>query len=158
MDEGWPPATFMGIPLEPVWQNRLRGQSLNYWRVVTWHAVTRHIRLEDLHPVHRQAVVDTVRAAIDGERNAITSKVVDLVPRFSRIMSYLATHRRLPRAPVFWLARDGLTILDGHHRMAAYFYARGEISTRVSAHLPTPPDALQQYWIGTTSRMGSDVA
>jgi hypothetical protein len=145
--EGWPPTETSLGTLSGRWRYLLKNKPLAYWQALTWKQVHRHISIQELDPQWQDIMVQMVLGAVQGQRNLYSSSIKDLSERFNRILRYFTEHGVFPSPPALLVEGGKLTILDGNHRMSAYFYAYGYFTLDPGADLQLKTQELQSYWI-----------
>jgi hypothetical protein len=153
--EGWPPARDDESLPEKRWIFLLDGRPLRYWRSLSWSPVERHVSVNDLGTESRAIMIHIVLGAVAEQRNSYTDAIHNLRPRFWRVVEHIWHNGRLPKPPTLLVASDGLSILDGNHRMAAYLYCYGYFKLDPGPELQLKTEAVQRYWIAsdpTTNR------
>jgi hypothetical protein len=145
--EGWPPAhNYEQLP-HGRWAYLLCLQPLNYWRALQWRKVELHVSIHDLSKSDQEKVVAMVLAAVAGQSNIYSISIPNLKERFFSVVAYLAEHGSLPKPPVIIKDAQGLNIVDGHHRMAAYFYCYGYFKLDLDASVQLNTKENQACWI-----------
>ena len=145
---GWPPPLdSLGYP-EGRWKALLVNKPMQYWQSVRWEKVSRHISAQDLDPESLERVTNLVLAAVLDQANLWSIFISDLKPRFESITQYISERGELPCAPVLVKGANGLCILDGNHRIAAYLYCYGYFNIELDAALQLKTSHLQSYWVG----------
>ncbi len=147
--EGWPPAKdSYSVP-----DGRLRyllcGLTLSELRDMKWQEENRHLSIHELHPEFQKICVDMVFGAVEGDVNLYSSSIKDLSERFHRIIKYLREHGSLPKAPALLSTPTGFKILDGNHRLSAYFYGFGYINLPIDGDLMDKTASAQRFWVGS---------
>ncbi len=132
---GWP-------PVGPAWMGALRGRSIEYWQALVWQKEKVRLRSIPFSDDSAEIIQGLCRAAIFNESNIYSRTITDLKPRFFSFVLYLRQHRRFPVPPI--LLRDGAIheLVDGCHRIAAYFAVTAEPATAMLV------DDEQEVWIG----------
>lgn len=148
--EGWPPADTDDSALRGRWRYLLKNMPLEFWKSLTWNKVQRHISIQDLSNSCQEVMVSMVLAAIENHNNIYSASIPDLKERFHRIVAHIRATGNLPCPPVLICEGDGLGIVDGNHRMAAYFYCYGYFKLDVDCDLQLKTNEMQHFWIGTT--------
>lgn len=92
-------------------------------------------------------MVQMMLGAVQGQWNIYSYSIPDLSERFNRILDHFREHGVYPSPPALLLEDGGLTILDGNHRMSAYFYAYGYFMLDPGEELQLRTQDLQSYWI-----------
>ena len=143
--EGWPPyAGQNNLPQGPRWPYLLGKRSLDYWLSVNWSLHHGRVEPHELDPKTQETVAQMIFAAAKGEHNLYSASIPDLKERFDRILSHLTSTGHLPGVPTLLKEEGGFRVMDGNHRMAAYFF----YGFLAKAHnLVVAP---QQFWVGAT--------
>ena len=115
-DGGWPPPEPLG---NHRWKGLLGGKSLSWWKNVTWERETVTCDLASLAEKARADVGDIVAQMNAGTADGSTKK------RVARSWVYIKDNGVFPRAPVMMKKEDGLSLIDGSHRMAAFEMIQG---------------------------------
>ncbi len=144
---GWPPSTnYNAIPLGR-WEALLIGKPLSFWRRLSWKKVDRHISLHNLHKKSHEAINEIVLGAVAGQINLCSILIPDLKVRFDKVIDYLSVHGIFPKPPSLIKCKNGLRIVDGNHRIAAYLYAYGYCQCDIIPQLKTSTKEIQSYWM-----------
>jgi hypothetical protein len=145
-DTGWPPPEDLN---GHAWRYILGCRSLAWWKNVTW-------TLEELDFDYAALSLGTkriVNAMIDGHINDkpnLYSSMPDSMTRFQAVGRYIAKHGVFPKPPVAIRLVDGLSVLDGNHRVAAFCACRGAAEEIVKGGGTAPLDK-QRFWVGEHS-------
>ena len=110
-DCGWPPPEPLG---DHRWGRLLGGRSLSWWKNVTWNRERVKCDLASFSPKARTAVANIVFRFNDGT-DATTQR------RVAQPWVHLRDNGVFPRALVAMRTPGGMILLDGSHRMAAFF-------------------------------------
>jgi len=110
-DCGWPPPDPLG---NHRWRRLLGGRPLSWWRQVTWKPEEINCGLAGLTPRAFTGVNDIIAEMITGSADATTRR------RVRQAYQFIMDERKFPRQLVTMRTPDGLTLLDGSHRMAAF--------------------------------------
>lgn len=145
---GWPPALDDISPPEGRWRYLLKIRPLGYWKSIRWTEVTKHLSIHQLEKSYQDISVQIVLGALKGQRNLYSDSIKDLPQRFNSIVTYLRENGNFPRPPVLLAEPSGLAVVDGNHRLAAYFYCYGYFKFEVSDDLLLKAKELQTYWRG----------
>ena len=147
--EGWPPAKDDYSAPEGRWRYLLDSCTLTQLRSINWQEHNRHLSIHELHPDFQKICVDIVLGAVEGQVNLYSSSIKDLSERFHRILSYLREHGSLPTAPAMLSTPTGFKVLDGNHRLSAYFYGYGYINLPIDGNLMDKTSSTQRFWVGS---------
>lgn len=148
--EGWPPAEADDGSLCNRWKYLLANKTLKFWKAINWEKVQRHVSIQDLNESCRNVMMSMVLAAVKDQSNFYSDSIPDLKPRFERIVEHIRATGKLPCPPTLIHESDGLSIVDGNHRMAAYFYCFGYYKLEVESTLLLATNEIQEFWIGRT--------
>jgi hypothetical protein len=118
---------------------------LSYWQSLTWSLEERSLDLEELSAGELDKISGLMRAIILKEPN-MYADIGNSDERITRIVAHVRETGRLPKAPTLVQMDDGLSIVDGNHRMVTYFYLRGRAEANDSKSVPI--DKIQRFWIG----------
>jgi hypothetical protein len=110
-DGGWPPPDPLG---NHRWNGLLGGRPLSWWKNVTWKKQKIRCELAALAPKARADVTDLVSGMKNGTLDAGVKK------RIAQPWIHLKDHACFPRALVTMQKPDGVGLIDGTHRMAAF--------------------------------------
>ena len=144
---GWPPPT----PLGP-WASPLMERPLNFWRSVTWTLEQRPLTRAMLS----SRSDDIIRGLHDAYINMIPNDYSRLLgesgrDRFYFALAFLSEHGVFPKAIAVLEENGRLTILDGSHRVTAYFaYEQMLSEPSLRANLSpgsVPLRPLQPMWV-----------
>ncbi len=150
--DGWPPKLsanpFEQGKITDRWRYLLSEKSLSFWRSVIWKKCEQHVSIHDIEPEGRHTICQMLLGAVRNEENFYTAGIQNLKPRFNRIKDYLLEHGTFPKPPTLLVSANGFKIMDGNHRMAAYFYASGDFPLEPEIALLLKTEKIQSYWIG----------
>ena len=121
---GWPPGKRENDPSNQ-WKSILRLNDLKYWRQVKWNKKTLKLSPDKLIPKDIEMVEDLMRANVQGQINMYSITMPSSKKRFDCICTYLKDEGVYPRTVAIEQMGDRFRIIDGCHRLAAYFYLRG---------------------------------
>ena len=123
---GWPP--------DERWRHVLNLHPFERWRDVRWER--EDVDLEGLALVRLS--IDTITGlvrAYGGEANRF-SNIVNSHARIDRIAPYIIRNGTLPLAPLLLRSGEGFELLDGSHRLAAFFMVK---HWKATGELPADP-------------------
>jgi hypothetical protein len=109
--------------------------------------VNRSISAQDLSSDELQKVVELALAAVLDQSNLYSLSIPNLKERFFRIVTYISEHGTLPKSPSLIHEADGLRIMDGNHRIAAYLYCSGAFRFEVDPSIHSKTKAEQDFWV-----------
>lgn len=141
-DCGWPPPDPLG---NHRWKGLLGGRSLSWWKNVMWKKQKVRCELDALTPKARADVTDLVSGMKSGALDASTKR------RVAQPWLYLKDHARFPRALVTMQKPDGISLIDGTHRMAAFNLIQELPKTEFDKINKRKASLKQQVWVGVHS-------
>ena len=147
--EGWPPANGLDSIPRDRWRYLLGGRTLAQLRSIEWQEHNRHLSIHELRDDYKQICVDMVLGAVQKQINLYSSSIPDLSERFNRILGYLREHGTLPKPPVLLSSESGFQVLDGNHRLAAYFYGYGYFKLPLDFVAMDSTASTQRFWVGS---------
>lgn len=147
--EGWPPApSEFDEPLGR-WRYLLKKQPLAYWKSIEWRSIDGLLNPSNLSPQWQGILVDMVMGAVKGQLNLYSMEIPNLKERFDNIVAFLSENGAFPRPPALLVDEGGFTVLDGNHRLAAYFYCLGCLKEAAPQEdLRQKVKLEQKYWVG----------
>lgn len=113
---GWPPAPFSR------WDRILIHRPLSFWRSVDWEKRRVSLNQFSLERESLGRIQGLLDANVRDIQNIYAQQISNTGERFRRVVSYLQRHGRLPEPPVLFLRGFHYEVLDGNHRLAAYFH------------------------------------
>jgi hypothetical protein len=138
---GWPPT-------DKRWQNVLRND-LTYLQGLRWQKRLIAVTPQMLSQEDLSIVIGLYQAHVLGQTNQFSMWMPDGFERFSKFCEYLQKHGVFPHPIVLQRRKDDYWILDGYHRLTAYFYLLGKFVT----NHPDIPDLTvredQEIWVAT---------
>jgi hypothetical protein len=142
-DTGWPPPEPLGY--HP-WAFILGFRPLSWWREVSWKLEKTDCGLANLcqgtKAIVARMLVEKANGTIDEETRT----------RFKKASDYILKNGGFEEPPIATRLADGLSVLDGNHRMTAFCGLQqvpAEILEKRGLRKPAQEHAL---WIGTHSR------
>ena len=142
-DTGWPPPENLDYH---AWKYILGGRPISWWVHVNWQIEELNIRFETLARNSRRIVNDLIEAHINGVMNFYSASPDSRI-RFLSAMRYLKQHGVLPRPLITFRARDGLSVLDGNHRMTALCVYRAAPELIAQGGTRRPPSNIMCGWV-----------
>lgn len=143
--KGWPPDPH-GLGS---WRYILGLKSLDYWRKTQWDQTTHSLEFNTLCPETRISLDHLFRAHALGEKNEY-SNLKDGKERFNSVFQYVRSHGVIPRPAIIRHKENGLSLLDGNHRVSALTAARVFWRNEASRHaIACSPQELQPVWVVT---------
>ena len=138
---GWPPFLSDGVTPSHDWAYLLLAEPYAYWISLEWNIETISLEPGELTPGSSYTVGQLGMARFMGERNTY-SDIDNSQQRFDRVLKYVREKKSYPVPPVLVRRADGLHVVDGNHRVTAYFTV---LSERMHTGLqPLPP---MRYWV-----------
>lgn|GEM_PF-1377939 len=112
---GWPPIT-------SVWDAAFRYKDLRFWHRLDWSKRTIKLDLQDFTRLSQEIINKLIEANFLGRPNDLSACMGDASRRkLKSILEYMTLNQTLPGSII--LFRDGhlYEIVDGSHRLAAFF-------------------------------------
>jgi hypothetical protein len=103
--------------------------------------------LERLVPESKKAICEMVLGSQVGQTNMYTLFILDLKERIDRVAEHISKTGRIPRPPALLKRNDQFEVLDGNHRLAAYFYTYGYFNIPINSAWEVRADDDQEYWV-----------
>ena len=145
--EGWPPQLgYDGISLDR-WRYLLGLRPFSFFQRLDWKKEYKHISIHEIAEKSQPALVQIFEAAILGRHNIMSSSISNLKERFESVVKYIKAYGLMPKAPALLLEKDKYYILDGNHRLSAYYYCYGYFGVDVESELMLTTEKNQNYWI-----------
>lgn len=122
--DGWSPTVGR-------WRYLLFNTDLNYWRGISWQLEKVSIESVDFTIGAKTQVVGLIKAYVQNKQNMYALQIgQEGKERFKFQLEHLQRNGELIRPAVFVNHGQGYDIIDGNHRIAAYFSSRtlGEAS------------------------------
>lgn len=113
---GWPPAK---AGKEGPWSQLLAGRGLAWWRERLWHCEPLPMQLDVMSHVTKFQVERLLRACAEGR-----DYMPDSRHRVDTVSAQITKAGTWEHAVVAYPDADGLSLIDGHHRLAALEAAR----------------------------------
>jgi len=149
--EGWPPKTDLTGRICVRWQGILRGKSLNYWKNLDWRKEKIAVTPFDLVPGDREMITSLVLANVKNEVNIYSLTMPDSKERFDQICSYMREEGSFPKIVALERVNDKYKLIDGCHRLTAYFYLCGYYKVGGEDRPCLNVATEQEYWIAEQS-------
>lgn len=148
IERGWPPQEVNGV-LCGDWRYLLgTSNNLAYWKNIMWCYESVDLQINDLDNSSKDSVLQILSTAIFDIDTVMSRSICDLKERFNRIVSYFSEHGVFPVAPVLARCKDKYMLMDGNHRIAAFFYCSGYIAKSPAREIVLKTQLKQSYWIG----------
>jgi hypothetical protein len=134
-DLGWPPPDPLG---DHRWGRLLGGRPPSWWKNVSWKKEKVKCDLASFSRKARTGVAEI-------QRDDTTTK------RFKDAYIHIMDHGEFPRALVTMKVKDGLSVLDGSHRLAAFDMLQRTPDKKFAELGKTKAAIEQEVWVGTHS-------
>jgi hypothetical protein len=141
-DCGWPPPEPLG---DHRWSRLLGGKPLSWWKNVTWKKEKLKCDLANLSPRARTGVNEILAEMISGSADEITRQ------RVLNSYKHFMDKGVFPRLLVIMKRPEGLSIIDGSHRMAAFEMLQRTPDAKFKSLGKIKAALEQQVWVGTHS-------
>lgn len=142
-DCGWPPPEPLG---KHRWGQLLGGKPLSWWKDVTWKVDKVTCDLSSLTPRARTGVNEILAEMISGSADATTRR------RVQHPYKHILDNGVFPRLMVTMRRPEGLSIIDGSHRMAAFELLQRTPDAKFKSLGKSKAALEQEVWIGTHSK------
>jgi hypothetical protein len=146
-DTGWPPPEPFG---DNAWKHILGDKPLSWWKSVTWQLEERDLNFDALSQDSRSIVNKMLDAHINNKINDYTT-LPNSKARFESAALYVAENGTFPEPLVGIELKDGLSVLDGNHRMTALCYCQ-KTAEEILEEGGVAPAATQKIWMGSHPR------
>jgi hypothetical protein len=141
---GWPPK------IDNEWRYILRpGNDLSYLKQLKWKKEMFHLSANALSSKDKEIIVGICRAHILNEENIYSVNMSDGRDRFDRCLAYIKDKGVFPKAPVLQRRKEGFWILDGNHRLTAYFFLYGYFNVNIPKNPDFQVNEMQEFWIAS---------
>jgi len=138
-DTGWPPPDDVS---QHAWGPILGWRPLAWWKNVTWKLEDHDVGFDALCAGTKQL---TARIADDIEKgNAADNSEA----RFAEALNHLAKTGAFQKPLVVMKLDDGLSVIDGNHRITALVACQAQAET-LKKNGRKVPSATQKIWMGT---------
>ena len=143
---GWPPGNTKKDPSNR-WKYILRLNDLTYWREIKWNKKSLKLSPYKLLTKDFKIVTDLIQANVMGQMTDISSCMPDSKERFDYICTYLKQNGVYPKTVAIEQLGKKFRIIDGCHRMAAYFYLFGWFKIKDDKKPCLSVMEEQEYWV-----------
>ncbi len=140
---GWPPR----VEDLGEWRYALKCKSLDYWRQTIWSRTEHEFNPDFFCDGSLRALVGLLGAYVKGEVNSY-SNLQNGRQRFASLVRYISQNGVVP-VPVVYEEDNGVSFVDGNHRIAALTYVRGIFNAHRDEYLAggnVEPRLLQPAW------------
>lgn len=142
-DVGWPPPEPFG---DHRWGPLLGNRPLSWWNEVTWAAEDVDCNFDRLSASTKLRVSQIITDIQQGKADEVTSR------RYKHPFKYIMENAKFPNPMLAMRAADGLSFIDGHHRMAAFTDLQKIPDAQFENRGWKKPSPIQTVWIGTHPR------
>lgn len=142
-DTGWPPPENLE---GNAWKYILGGRPIAWWKRVAWTLEERDISFPRLSDGTRRIINGMMDGHVEGNSNLYTQDPSSR-GRFLSALEYIAKQGRLPKPLIAMQLPDGLSVLDGNHRVSALFACQAGREHIMKLGGVVPPNE-HQIWIG----------
>jgi hypothetical protein len=125
-DKGWPPSEDNDTLPNNGWRYVLIKQPLSFWKEVKWSNEHCNFSINDFEENDKDAILQIIATAVLGAKTPLSIDMTNIKEGFDKLISYIKEHQTLPIPPVLLKTNNGYKILDGNHRIAAYFHLKGD--------------------------------
>ena len=149
ISKGWPPQEAYG-ELHGEWRYLLgTTTNLAYWKGIKWSNESIDLQVNDLEDSSKVSVLQIISFAVFGIESTMSKNICDLKERFDQIVKYFSEYGVFPCAPILIRSNGKYKLMDGNHRIAAFFYCSGYITRSPARDILLKTRVHQSYWIGT---------
>jgi hypothetical protein len=142
-DCGWPPPEPLG---NHRWRGLLGGKPLSWWKQVSWKRQKIKCDVPSLTVKARSDVGEIVAQMNAGTANDSTKK------RVARSFLYIKDNGEFPHPLITIRKSDGVSLIDGTHRMAAFELVQALTDAQFVAGNLKRPSREQAVWAATHSK------
>ena len=139
-DCGWPPPEPFG---NHRWGRLLGGKPLSWWKKVTWKKEKLKCDLASLTPRARTGVNEILAEMISGSPDETTRR------RVLNPYKYIMDEGVFPRLLVTMKRPEGVSIIDGSYRMAAFDMLQRMPDAKFKSLGKKKAALEQEVWVGT---------
>ncbi|MBU1181670.1 MAG: ParB N-terminal domain-containing protein [Proteobacteria bacterium] len=144
---GWPPELDVdGVPSNG-WKLLLDSRPLSFFQMLDWKKECKHIPINEIAIKSQEALCMIFDSVISKRQNILNSK-----RRFENIVSNIKSNGLIPKVPALLFDNNKYFILDGNHRLAAYYYCYGYFQVELDSDLMLMTKEKQHYWIAYTEK------
>ena len=141
---GWPPPKPLG---QHPWTYILGHRPLSWWKQVTWEQKSMDCSFSKLAKATRK-IVNEVIADVNSATPDANTKA-----RYNNALHHILNHATFEQPLVAMaLPGDGLSVIDGNHRISAFCSLQTMPPERFEKHKLQKPEPTQQVWVGTHAR------
>lgn len=145
IERGWPPYLADGHTASKGWEYLLLMKPKAFWRACTWNLLSIDLADSDLARGSASAIAQLGMAVLANEQN-LYSDIVNSKERFLMAFSYLFKNHQHAAPPILVRQENGFLVVDGNHRLAAYFYLQVLKKRNNESRLPP-----LKYWVAESN-------
>ncbi len=145
---GWPPSTNKYEIPQNRWQGILSMRPLAFWARVQWRFEERSLEFDELNAETQQTLLRLGEAHFGGKQNEY-SEITDGKQRLLSIFKYVFQHGGIPSSIIFLEEGSELSVVDGHHRLVAYFLHKKPEFRNLLPNGAHVFDSKLRKWIGS---------
>jgi hypothetical protein len=134
---GWPFTSTSQTVEETRWKGFFGFQSLRFWTTAHWGHVSIPASVRTFHPMTRTRIFAIIETA-HGVQTPMAN-VRDSQKRFWACASFIRKHAAIPFSVVATPTQEGLDLVDGHHRLAAFVHLGFADKASIPAWLALDP-------------------
>jgi len=142
-DTGWPPPDPLG---HHPWTYILGHRPISWWREVTWTREKIDCSFASLSQSTKAIVTRMLAEVTSGNVEQSTKR------RFDSAFHYILNNAAFPKPLITMKVGDGLCILDGNHRAAAFCGLQKMPAEQFEQRGLQKSSQVQEVWVGTHSR------
>jgi hypothetical protein len=146
-DTGWPPPEPLG---NHAWKYILGRRPLSWWKDVTWNLEDSELTFDSLCGASKRIVRDMLDGHVNGKPNPI-SQILNSRARFLSAGKYVSENGTSPKPLLVIRKADGLSVLDGNHRVSALCF-RQLASERIVNISGVAPAKKHKVWVASHPR------
>ncbi len=143
-DTDWPPPENLD---GSGWKFILGSRPLSWWKKVTWNLEEHDLEFETMSRGTKQIICDLLDEHVNDVAKA-NSVGPDSKVRFLSAVRYLSKEGIFPKPLVVMRLEDGLSVLDGNHRIAGFFACQAG-ADEITKRGGIIPPKKQKIWVGT---------
>lgn len=141
---GWPPT------LTSEWRFVLgRGNDIAYLKALSWKQHELALKPTMLRPEDMKMIIGLFQAHVLKQPNLYSASMSDGAERFRKCCDYLKEHGTFPWPVVLQGIEGVYRVLDGAHRLCAFFYLYGYFNIQNEETPSLKVAEKQAYWIAT---------
>lgn len=147
-DIGWPPKELDGFLIDR-WRDLLGQRTdLEYWKNVKWKLIEMEIIPPDFESESKDKIEKIIEFCVFDRPNWLSDAIPSMKRRFDSLVRYIKENGVYPIPPVIIDKKEGLCLIDGNHRLSAYYYCAGLLTKVPEEMVRNSTPKNQKYWIG----------